>query len=71
MTKIYLLRPKAREPIAHVWESNELGPLCRVVDPADVRARPDRWKIWRTPLGARPCKLCEDLEARQVRGGSA
>ncbi len=63
----YLLRPKAREPIAHVWESNALGPLCRVVDPDDVRARPDRWKLSPKSLGARPCKLCQDLADRGVR----
>jgi len=64
---MFLLRPKAAEPIAHVWESDELGPLCRVVSAVYVRARPDRWKLWSTPLGARPCKLCEDLARRGVR----
>lgn len=57
----YLFRPKALEPIAHVWENNDVGPLCRVVSADQVLSRPDRWKLSPKTLGARDCKLCQEL----------
>ena len=65
-SRVYVWRPRAHEPIIHLWIESEKASLCGQVRYATMNT--NRWALGPIPYEGRPCELClkKDTDALEA-----